>query len=60
MPGKFVRDLLLFLYLCAIVSFVWAALNHEGKKEILKEGFKTFGIFTISAVIVSVAIYFFT
>jgi Na+/H+-dicarboxylate symporter len=58
MPGTFVRNLFLFLYLCLIVSFVWGALNHKDMKNMIKESLKTFGVFTTASIVLSFIVYF--
>ena len=58
MPENFIKNILMFLYLCLVVSFVWGALNHEDTKTLIKESLKTFAVFTAASVILSFIIYF--
>ncbi|MBI1883349.1 MAG: hypothetical protein HYS08_03990 [Chlamydiae bacterium] len=48
----------LFLYLCGVVSFVWAALNRREAKRVIYEGLKTFFVFTACAVGISFLVHF--
>lgn len=57
MMTSFVKNLALFLYICLIVSFVWVALNQRGFRQVLREGLKTFGIFTACSLVLSLVIY---
>jgi hypothetical protein len=54
---NFTKNLALFLYLCLIVSFVWVALNQSSFRQVLREGLKTFGIFTACSLLLSLVIY---
>ena len=58
MTGAFLKDLILFLFLCLVVCFVWVSLNSRDFKVIVKEGLKTFIIFVFSAVVLSVIVFF--
>lgn len=56
------RDLLinafLFLYISFAVSFVWVGITRKESKVIIKETFKTFGIFVVFAIGLGMIVYF--
>lgn len=57
MPVEFIKNIFLFIYIAAVVSFVWVSLNNEGLKNILREGTKTFLIFSLCAFVLAVIIH---
>lgn len=58
MSAGFLKNTLLFFYISCVVSFVWAAINQKGLKQIFKQGLKTFFIFGFCAVILFGIVHF--